>query len=298
MTAHPEQQYLDLLRELHDHGDTRVDRTGVGTRALFGRQMRFDLAHGFPVFTTKRVFWRTAFKEMLWMLSGGSNIRELLEQNVRIWSDWPLRRYREQTGDDLSQEAFEQRVLEDDAFAQQWGDLGPVYGRQWRRWRAPDGREIDQVQYVIDQLKTHPTGRRILWDGWNVADLEQMALPPCHKHYQFFVSSDGRLHGAVIQRSADAFLGLAWNVANLALVTALLAEQTGHTPGEIVWFGLDVHLYLNHFDQALEQIERAPRPLPSLVLARRPDSLFDYTIDDLALDGYDPHPPISAPVAV
>lgn len=296
--SHPEQQYLDLLSALLERGDERVDRTGVGTRALFGHEMRFDLAEGFPVFTTKRVFWKTAFKEMLWMLSGGSNIRELLQQGVRIWSDWPLKQYREASGEDISQEDFEKRVLDDNAFAEKWGDLGPVYGKQWRRWRTDDGREIDQVQFVIDQLKNNPGGRRILWDGWNVAELDQMALPPCHKHYQFFVSSDDRLHGAMIQRSADSFLGLAWNVANLALVTTLLAEQTGRAPGEAVWYGLDVHLYLNHLEQARQQIARTPRPFPTLCIARRPDSLFDYTIDDLDLEGYDPHPHIAAPVAV
>lgn len=296
--SHSEQQYLDLLRALVERGDERIDRTGVGTRALFGYEMRFDLAEGFPVFTTKKIFWKTAFKEMLWMLSGGTNIRELLQQKVRIWTDWPLRRYRQETGDELPQAAFEQRVLDDPKFAQQWGDLGPVYGKQWRRWRTSDGREIDQVQQVIDDLKNNPGGRRILWDGWNVGELDQMALPPCHKHYQFFVSHDNRLSGALIQRSADSFLGLGWNVSNLALVTTLLAEQTGLKPGEIVWYGLDVHLYLNHIEQAKTQIARQPRPWPTLQIRTKPASLFDYRIEDFELLNYDPHPHIPAPVAV
>lgn len=296
---HQEQQYLDLLSKLIEEGDERVDRTGVGTRAIFGHQMRFDLSQGFPVFTTKKVFWKTAFKEMLWMLSGGSNIRELLQQNVHIWSEWPHKKYCEETGDTMGLKEFEAQVLEDDAFALKWGDLGPVYGKQWRHWKTRDGGEIDQVQYVIDQLKENPTGRRILWDGWNVAELDEMALPPCHKHYQFFVQPGSKkLCGAMIQRSADSFLGLAWNVCNLALVTTLLAEQTGYEPGEIVWFGLDVHLYLNHIEQAKEQISRAPRAFPKLVLKKKRDSLFNYTIDDFELDGYDPHPHIAAAVAI
>ena len=299
VNVHPEQQYLRLLRKLIEEGDERIDRTGVGTRALFGYEMRFDLQDGFPVFTTKQVFWKTAFKEMLWMLSGGSNIRELLQQGVHIWTDWPLKNYRAATGEELSKEEFESRVLQDSRFAAKWGDLGPVYGKQWRRWRTCDGHEIDQIQYVIEQLKTNPTGRRILWDGWNVAELESMALPPCHKHYQFFVEpARRRLSGALVQRSADSYLGLAWNIANLALVTSLLAEQTGYEAGEIVWFGLDVHLYLNHIQQAKQQLARAPRPFPRLIIKRKAKSLFDYTIDDLDLQGYDPHPHIPAPVAV
>ena len=297
--THGEHQYLDLLKRLLEGGDERRDRTGVGTKALFGHEMRFDLSVGFPVFTTKRVYWRTAFKEMLWMLSGGSNIRELLEQGVRIWTDWPLARYRKDTGEAITQEDFERRVLEDADFAERWGGLGPVYGKQWRRWRANDGREIDQVANVVEQIKEAPAGRRILWDGWNVAELDEMALPPCHKHYQFFVKpASGLLCGAVVQRSADTFLGLPWNIANLALVTTLLAEQTGYIPGEIVWFGLDVHLYLNHLDQARQQIQRAPRPFPTLNIQRKPPTLFDYRIDDLELDNYNPHPAISAPIAV
>lgn len=297
--AHPERQYLDLLETLLTQGDLRQDRTGVGTRALFGQTLRFDLAEGFPVFTTKRIFWKTAFKEMLWMLGGGRNIRELLAQNVRIWTDWPLKRYREATGEAIRQEAFERRILDDAGFAQVWGDLGPVYGWQWRRWRAADGREIDQIAELVDGLKRDPTSRRLLFEGWNVGELAAMALPPCHKTYQFFVSSaTGRLSAALMQRSADAYLGLGWNIANLALLTHLLAEQCGYLPGDIVWFGCDVHLYLNHQEQARTQIARAPRPWPRLVIRRRPPSLFDYTIDDFELVGYDPHPHIAAPVAV
>ncbi len=299
LTAHPEQQYLDLLQLLIDRGDERVDRTGVGTRAVFGHQMRFDLADGFPVFTTKQVFWTTAFKEMLWMLSGGDNIRELLEQNVKIWTDWPLKKYREASGSDISQQDFESKILADDAFAKQWGDLGPVYGSQWRKWKTTDGKEIDQVQQVIDSLKNNPTSRRIIWDGWNVAELDQMALPPCHKHYQFYVNQNtGQLNGAVVQRSADAFLGLGFNIANLALVTHLLARQCGYKPGEIVWFGMDVHLYLNHLEQAQEQLQRSPLPFASIDIDSSVESLFDYKIEHLNLPDYQSHGAIAAPVAV
>ncbi|MES9966238.1 MAG: thymidylate synthase [Sedimenticola sp.] len=304
MNAHPEQQYLDLLAKILEEGSERIDRTGVGTKALFGHTMRFDLADGFPVFTTKRVYWKTAFKEMIWMLSGGHNIRELLEQNVHIWSDWPYKKFidaqeegsREKT---LTMEEFEYLILDDDAFAAEWGELGPVYGKQWRQWRTEDGREIDQIAQVIDALKNNPTSRRIIFDGWNVGELEQMALPPCHKHYQFYVDPNtNKLSGGMVQRSVDSFLGLAFNCANLALVTTLLAEQTGYEPGEIVWFGMDVHIYLNHLEQVKEQLTREPKPFPKLIIKRKPASLFDYTIDDFELEGYDPHPAISAPVAV
>ena len=295
---HPEYQYLDLLQELLDHGDKRMDRTGVGTLALFGRQMRFDLSESFPILTTKKVFWKTAFKEMLWMLSGGTNIRELLEQKVRIWTDWPLVRYRKETGEQVSQEEFEARVLGDRDFADQWGDLGPIYGKQWRRWKTSDGREIDQIQEVIDQIRANPTSRRIIWEGWNVGELDQMALPPCHKHYQVFVSGDGKLSLAMCQRSVDSCAGLPFNLISTALVACLLAKETNLEPGEIVWFGMDVHLYLNHVEQAREQISREPRPFPKLKIKRKAASLFDYRVDDFELEGYDPHPPISLPIAV
>lgn len=296
---HPEVQYLDLLRALLEEGDVRMDRTGTGTLALFGRTLRFDLAEGFPLLTTKQIFWKTAFKEMLWMLSGGQNIRELLEVNVRIWTDWPLQRYQRETGDLISQSDFEARILEDADFAASWGDLGPVYGAQWRRWKTLEGLEIDQVAELVHGLKTNPGSRRLLFEGWNVGDLAKMALPPCHKTYQFFVSAKtGRLSAALMQRSADAYLGLGWNLANLALLTHLLADQCGYEPGEIVWFGGDVHLYLTHQAQARLQIERTPRPLPRLRLLRRPQDLFGYRIEDFAIEGYAPHPHIRADVAV
>ncbi|MFI3245634.1 MAG: thymidylate synthase [Ferrimonas sp.] len=304
MSTHPEQQYLDLLSLLLAQGSNREDRTGVGTKALFGQTMRFDLAEGFPIFTTKRVYWKTAFKEMLWMLSGGQNIRELLQQNVHIWSDWPYQKFlaaQAPNGSDkaISLSEFEQRILNDDNFAAQWGDLGPVYGKQWRRWKTDDGQEIDQIAQAIDLLKNNPTSRRIIIEGWNVAELEQMALPPCHKHYQFYVDPNtNKLSGGMVQRSCDSYLGLAFNIANLAFLTTLLAEQCGYEVGEIVWFGMDVHLYLNHIEQAKKQLLRTPKPFPTLLIKRKPRSLFDYAIEDFELIGYDPHPAIPAPVAV
>ena len=297
-TRHPEYQYLGLLQELLDHGDKRMDRTGVGTLALFGRQMRFDLGEGLPILTTKRVYWKTAFKEMLWMLSGGSNIRELLEQNVHIWTDWPLAKYRRETGEEIAQDEFEARVLGDRQFADKWGTLGPVYGKQWRSWETVDGREIDQIEQVIDQIRKNPTSRRMIWEGWNVGELDQMALPPCHKTYQVFVSGDGKLSLAMSQRSVDTAIGLPYNCLAQAFVACLLAKETDLEPGEIVWFGMDVHLYLNHVEQAREQLNREPRPFPKLKIKRKVDSLFEYRIDDFEIEGYDPHPGIRFPIAV
>lgn len=233
------------------------------------------------------------------MLSGGRNIRELLLQNVRIWTDWPLKHYRQSTGDQISQEDFEGRIMADPLFANEWGDLGPVYGAQWRAWPDRDGNPIDQVSDLVEELRNNPTSRRLIIEGWNVTDLPLMALPPCHKTYQFFVSPEtGHLSGALMQRSADAYLGLGWNIANLALLIHLLAEQTGYLPGKAIWFGGDVHLYLNHVEQARTQLLRTPKPAPTLKIKRKASSIFDYRIEDLEIEGYDPHPHIPAEVAV
>ncbi|SNT11878.1 thymidylate synthase [[Luteovulum] sphaeroides subsp. megalophilum] len=297
--AHPEQQYLDLLAQTLERGDRRVDRTGVGTLSLFGAMLRFDLSGGqVPILTTKRVYWKTAVKEMLWFLTGGTNIRPLLQENVRIWSDWPLAAYRRESGEEISQAAFEQRILEDEAFAARWGELGPVYGKQWRRWLGPDGREHDQIAALIETLRTNPSSRRMLFHAWNVAEVGQMALPPCHMVYQYHVTSDGRLNALLYQRSVDLLLGAPFNFVGAAALQLMIAQQAGLVPGDLVWVGGDTHLYLNHLDQAREQTGRAPRDWPRMRLLRQADSIDDYRIEDFAVEGYDPHPAIAAEVAV
>lgn len=296
---HPEHQYLDLLAAVLERGDERLDRTGVGTRSLFGAMLRFDLSDGTaPILTTKRVFWKTAVKEMLWFLTGGTNLQPLLRENVRIWTDWPLAAYRRETGETISQEDFERRIVQDDAFAARWGELGPVYGKQWRRWLGADGREHDQIAALVRALRETPASRRMLFHAWNVPELGAMALPPCHMVYQYHVTSDGRLNGLLYQRSVDLLLGAPFNFTGAAALQLMLAQQAGLRAGELVWVGGDCHLYLNHLEQAREQLAREPRPLPRMRLARHAASIDDYRIDDFVVEGYDPHPAIRADVAV
>ena len=298
MTRSADAQYLELLAEILAHGDPRLDRTGVGTKAVFGRLCRFDLSDGtVPILTTKRIYWKTAVKEMLWFLTGGTNLQPLLRENVRIWTDWPLAKYREATGEPIAQAEFERRIVEDDAFAARWGELGPVYGRQWRRWAGPDGRPHDQIAALIETLKTNPASRRMLFHAWNVPEIGAMALPPCHLLYQYHVTSAGRLSCILYQRSADVLLGVPFNWTGAAALQLMLAQQAGLTPGELVWVGADTHLYTNHERQAREQLARTARPGPRLHVAARP-SIDDYRIEDFTLEGYDPHPPIAADVAV
>jgi len=307
-TPHYEEQYLSLMRRIWTEGTVQHDRTGVGTKALFGAQMRFSLADdAVPLLTTKRVFWKTAAREMLWFLTGNTNIRPLLQQKVRIWTDWPLDRYRRETGDDISQEDFEARIVDSAEFADLWGDLGPVYGAQWVNWprylpvgeglfqRADKG--IDQVSILVESLKTNPGSRRHIIEGWNVAELDQMALPPCHKTYQFHVA-DGVLSCILFQRSCDLGLGFAFNAFSAALLTRMLAAVCGYRPGELIWQGGDVHLYLNHADLVEAQLARTPAGAPKLKLLRTPDSIFDFAIEDFEVLDYAPQAHISAPVAV
>lgn len=296
---HPENQFLDLLNRVLERGDERLDRTGIGTKSLFGEMIRFDLSGGqVPILTTKRVYWKTAVKEMLWFLTGGTNIRELLQQNVRIWSDWPHARFQNETGEQLTQSDFEARVLADEDFAKAWGDLGPVYGKQWRRWLDSDGNEHDQVGTLVETLRSNPASRRMLFHAWNVGELGGMALPPCHMVYQFHVNSRQELNCLIFQRSCDLFLGASFNFTGGAALLLMLSQQAGLKPGELVWVGGDVHIYLNHVDQVREQIAREPRPFPTMRLVRHAPSIDDYRIEDFEVIDYDPHPTIHGDVAV
>ncbi|MET0588936.1 MAG: thymidylate synthase [Novosphingobium sp.] len=305
---HWEWQYLDLMRRIWERGDERVDRTGVGTRSIFGAELRFDLSSGLmPLLTTKRVYWKTATRELLWFLTGDTNIRSLCAQGVEIWTDWPLDRFRRETGEQVSREDFSKRVVEDAGFAERWGDLGPVYGKQWVDWPVyePAGeglfrkrdQGVNQVAEVVESLKANPGGRRHIIEGWNVAELPLMALPPCHKTYQFHVAGN-RLSCLLYQRSCDLGLGFAFNMWSLALLTRMLAQQTGLEPGEAVWMGGDVHLYLNHAPLVEEQLSRTPSGVARLDILRKPDSIFGYRIEDFAVSDYAPQPHIPAPVAV
>lgn len=304
---HPEQQYLDLMRRIWNDGSERVDRTGVGTRSVFGAMLRFDLADGaMPLLTTKRVYWKTATRELLWFLTGETNIRPLVLQGVHIWDDWPHARYVRETGDAVAIEDFVQRIAGDEAFAHRWGDLGPVYGKQWVDWPTfryrPDGlyergEGINQVAKVVESLRKNPGGRRHIIEGWNVAELDRMALPPCHKTYQFHVA-EGTLNGLLYQRSCDVALGLPFNLWSAALLQRMLAQQAELEPGELVWMGGDTHLYLNHAELIEEQLAREPQGRPRLEIVRRPPTIFDYKVEDFEVHNYTPLGALKAPVAV
>lgn len=261
--------YLDLLRDILERGEDQSDRTGTGTRGVFGRQIRCDLKDGFPLLTTKKVFFKGVAVELLWFIKGMTNIRWLQERGVTIWDEW----------------------------ADEDGELGPVYGKQWRRWTGPDGQEIDQLSSLIEQIKTTPHSRRLVLSAWNPADVPSMALPPCHTLCQFKVLG-GRLHLQLYQRSADMFLGVPFNIASYALLLSMVAQATGYEPGEYVHSFGDAHIYTNHVDQVREQLSRTPRALPSLKLDPSVTDLFAFEYEDMAIEGYDPHPAIKAPVAV
>lgn len=302
--THWEWSYLDLMRRIWEHGDERVDRTGVGTRSVFGAELRVDLGAGrVPLLTTKRVYWKTAAREFLWFLTGETNIRPLCVQGVEIWTDWPLERYRRETGIDLSRADFSAQIVADEEFAARWGDLGPVYGKQWINWPSyepageglfREGPGINQVAQVVESLRTNPGSRRHIIEGWNVAELDRMSLPPCHKTYQFHVA-EGRLSCLLYQRSCDVALGLPFNLFGAALFTRMLAQQCDLEPGELVWMGGDTHLYLNHAALVEEQLSRQPEGEPRLEIARRPASIFEYRIEDLTVSNYAPQAHIPHP---
>lgn len=262
-------QYLGLMQEILDTGAQKTDRTGTGTLSLFGRQMRFDLAEGFPLVTTKKLHLRSIIYELLWFLNGDTNIKYLKDNGVSIWDEW----------------------------ADENGELGPVYGSQWRSWPAPDGRNIDQITQVLNQIRQKPDSRRHIVTAWNPAEVDKMALPPCHALFQFYVA-DGRLSCQLYQRSADFFLGVPFNIASYALLTHMFAQQCDLQPGEFVWTGGDVHLYTNHIDQARLQLSREPYALPQLEIRRKPDSIFNYRFEDFEIVNYQAHPSIKAPIAV
>ena len=262
-------QYLDLLQEIMDKGVVRSDRTGTGTKSIFGPQMRFNLQEGFPLLTTKKVPLRSIIHELLWFISGDTNIAYLHDNKVTIWDEW----------------------------ADENGDLGPVYGKQWRSWQTPDGRVIDQLSEVIETIKKNPDSRRMIVCAWNPSDVDKMALPPCHCFFQFYVA-DGKLSCQLYQRSADTFLGVPFNIASYALLTMMIAQVCGLEPGEFIHTTGDTHIYLNHFDQVREQLSREPRPLPTMKLNPDVKSIFDFKYEDFELVGYDPWPAIKAPVAV
>jgi len=262
-------QYLSLMREVRDNGTLKEDRTGTGTLSVFGHQMRFDLSEGFPLVTTKKLHLRSIIHELLWFLSGDSNIRYLKENGVSIWDEW----------------------------ADENGELGPVYGVQWRSWPTPDGRKVDQIAQIMRQLQEDPDSRRIILSAWNVAEIDNMALPPCHCLFQFYVA-DGKLSCQLYQRSCDIFLGVPFNIASYALLTHMLAQQADLGVGDFIWTGGDCHLYSNHLEQTDEQLQREPLPLPRLAIKRRPPSIFDYAFEDFEILNYESHPHIKAAVAV
>nr|AIA18679.1 thymidylate synthase [uncultured bacterium] len=303
-------QYLELLEDIKKNGVKKADRTGVGTISVFGRQLRFDLSQGFPAMTTKKLFMRGVIHELLWFLQGSTNIKYLVDNDVHIWDDWPYKAYLMKQGKKVptpnSDEwkkgitEFTDRIKKDADFARWHGELGPVYGYQWRSWPAPDGRHIDQISQAVNAIKHSPDSRRIIVSAWNVADVEEMAisgLPPCHLLFQFYVAN-GKLSCQMYQRSADTFLGVPFNIASYALLTLMMAHVAGLKPGDFVHTLGDTHLYANHLKQVEQQLKRKPRPLPKMKLNQDVKSIFDFTIDDFELSGYNPDPAIYAPIAV
>ncbi len=311
---HPEKQYLDLLQKIMDIWIDRMDRTGVGTRSIFGHQMRFDLSESFPLLTTKKVFIKGIIHELIWFISGDTNIRYLVQNDVKIWNEWAFAKYLKKTGKDVELPRyspewdmalleFVENIKNDDSFAKAWWDLGPVYGKQWRAWETKKGTIIDQMQNVLNTLANDPYSRRNLISGWNVWEIEELikdkdtAPPPCHTLFQFYVA-DWKLSCQLYQRSADVFLGVPFNIASYALLTMIIAQASGLEAGEFVHTFGDVHIYHNHYDQVREQLSREPRPFPMMKINPEVKNLFAFKYEDFTLEWYDPHPAIKAPIAV
>ncbi|MBU1952559.1 thymidylate synthase [Patescibacteria group bacterium] len=297
-------QYLDLLQTIVDKGIDKDDRTGVGTRSLFGYQMRVNLSEGFPLLTTKKMFTKAIIHELLWFLMGDTNIKYLVENGVRIWNEWPYETYKaSEEYENETLDEFVEKIKSDDSFAEKWGDLGPVYGKQWIRWEAPDGSEINQIQNAVDMIKNNPNSRRIIVSGWNVADIQSLikgktsAPPLCHTVFQFYVVN-GKLSCQLYQRSADVFLGVPFNIASYSLLTMMMAQVTGLEPGDFVHTFGDVHIYKNHMDQVKLQLSREPKKLPTMKINPKVENIFEFNFDDFSLEGYDPHPRIKAQIAV
>ena len=303
-------QYLDLLSHIMENGATKTDRTGTGTKSVFGYQMRFDLSKGFPLLTTKKMFTRGIIEELIWFLNGDSNLKYLADRDVHIWDAWPYKAYLQRIGLSVPEsgseewnagmKVFLEKIRTDDAFSKEYGELGPIYGYQWRSWPAPDGRHIDQISDVIEQLRKSPDSRRMIVSAWNVADIGEMAkagLPPCHCLFQFYVAN-GKLSCQLYQRSCDTFLGVPFNIASYALLTMMIAQVCDLEVGEFVWTGGDTHIYSNHFDQVALQLSREPLTLPVMKLNPEVKNIFDFKIEDFTLEGYESHPAIKAPIAV